>query len=151
MNIRWRQALNRIRSEERGSDTVELAIQMVLWPMFFAIVIAGGRLVTADHSVETAATDAARSASISRTATDARSTGIATARHTLANQGLPCRSTTVTLDTSEFAKPPGQPAKTTATVTCQVTLSDLLLPGIPGSVTMTKTMTSPIDTFRERR
>lgn len=145
------QELGRLWREERGSDTVELAVQMVLWPMFFAVVIAGGRLVTADHSVETAATDAARSASISRTAADARSKAVSTAHQSLSSQGLPCRSSTITLDTSEFAKPPGQPAKTTATVVCQVTLSDLLLPGLPGSITMTKTMTSPIDTYRERR
>jgi hypothetical protein len=37
-----------------------------------------------------------------------------------------------------------------ATVTCTVSLSDLLVPGLPGSRTLTATFTSPLDPFRER-
>lgn len=143
---------NRCRlRNDRGSESVELAIQMGLWVLFIGVIIAGGRIATADHAVETAAADAARSASISRTAAEARTSAIASARTTLAKQGLPCRTTTVTLDTSGFRTPVGQPAKVTATITCVVKLSDIAVPGLPGSYTATKTISSPIDTYRERR
>ena len=47
------------------------------------------------------------------------------------------------------------PAKTntasvTATVTCVVNLSDVAVPGLPGTRTITATMSSPLDTYRER-
>jgi len=44
----------------------------------------------------------------------------------------------------------GTPAKISATVTCDVNLSDLFLPGVPGSKAITATMSSPLDTYRER-
>ena len=54
------------------------------------------------------------------------------------------------MDTSGFASPVGPPANVTATVTCVVNLSDVAVPGLPGTRTITATMTSPLDTFRER-
>ena len=56
----------------------------------------------------------------------------------------------VALDTSGFAIRPGQSATVTATVTCPVRLSDLAVPGLPGTRTVSHTATSSLDTFRER-
>jgi hypothetical protein len=44
----------------------------------------------------------------------------------------------------------GTPASVTATVTCVVNLSDVAIPGLPGTRTITATMSSPLDTYRER-
>ena len=52
--------------------------------------------------------------------------------------------------TTGFATPVGTPATVSATVTCVVELSDLALPGVPGTRTVTVTVTSPLDTYRER-
>jgi hypothetical protein len=61
-----------------------------------------------------------------------------------------CSSQWVDIDTGGLAAPVGTPAKVTATVTCIADLSDLSMPGLPGSRTITATMSSPIDTYRER-
>jgi hypothetical protein len=61
-----------------------------------------------------------------------------------------CTSQRVAANTSGFAAPVGTPATVTATVTCIADLSDLSIPGLPGSRTITATMSSPIDTYRER-
>jgi hypothetical protein len=36
------------------------------------------------------------------------------------------------------------------TVSCRLDLSDLAIPGVPGSRVMRATMSSPLDTWRER-
>ena len=56
----------------------------------------------------------------------------------------------VTVNVSGFAVPVGLPAQVTAQVTCRVSLSDLLVPGMPGSKTLTATFTSPLDPYRAR-
>jgi hypothetical protein len=109
-----------------------------------------GRVNSAGAAVEQTAVDAARTASSARTAAVAGDLAQAGAARTLATQGLQCTTTTVALDTSGFATPPGQSATVTATVTCPVRLSDLSLPGLPGTRTVSHTATSSLDTFRER-
>ena len=42
------------------------------------------------------------------------------------------------------------PAVVTATISCRVLTADLSLPGIPGTMLVQATQTSPLDTFRER-
>jgi hypothetical protein len=56
----------------------------------------------------------------------------------------------VAVDTSEFNKAPGVPGSVDVTVSCRLYLSDLAVPGVPGSRVLTSTMSSPIDTWRER-
>lgn len=135
---------------ERGSEALEAAIGVPAFLLFIALIIAGGRLAIAGQAVEAAATEAARSASIARTQSTAHSSALSGAISSLANQKLECASRTVSVDSSGFASPVGTPATVTATVTCVVYLSDVAVPGLPGSKTITATMTSPIDTYRER-
>ena len=118
--------------------------------LFVLLIIFAGRLAIAQQAVEAAAADAARSASIARTQARPERSGESGATATLTNQGLRCAVTAGQVDTSGFAAPVGTPARVTATVTCVVDLSDLALPGVPGSRTITATMSSPIDTYRER-
>jgi hypothetical protein len=100
--------------------------------------------------VQAAANDAARAASITRTQSQAAGAATTSATATLANQGLTCTHRRVAVDTSGFTLPPGTPATVTASVTCAVALSDLALPGVPGSTRVTATVRSPLDTYRER-
>ena len=109
-----------------------------------------GRVALAGNSVEQAADEAARSASISRTAAGAHSAAAAGAEEVLARQHLKCGAIDVAVDTSGFAVPEGQPAQVTAHVQCVVQLADLALPGFPGSRTVTATAVSPLDVYRER-
>lgn len=135
---------------DRGSASLEL---VVIAPAFLLIVVAlifAGRVALAKQSVQAAASDAARTASITRTQDTANGSARIAATGALASQGIHCVSTTISVDTSGFGAPVGTPATVTATVSCTVNLSDLSAPGIPGTKLVTATATSPLDTFRER-
>ena len=142
--------LTRHSRPERGSATIEAVIGVPAFLLFVLLIIAAGRISLARQAVEASAAEAARSASISRTQGRAEAAGVSGAATSLWNQGVRCTSQRVDIDTSGFAAPVGTPAKVTATVTCIADLSDLSIPGLPGSRTITATMSSPIDTYRER-
>lgn len=139
----------KITEDERGSAAIELVLLVPALMLLLLFAVAGGRVAIAHGSVQQAAADAARAASIARSAGSAQTTAVAAARATLANQGLTCTSVVVTLDTSGFASPVGTPASVRATVSCTVELSELSLPGLPDRV-ISATVTSPLDVYRGR-
>lgn len=136
--------------QERGSAVMEAVIGVSAFVLLGSLVIAGGRVAITQLAIEAAASDAAREASIARTGPAAEAAGVAAASASLANQGVPCVSSRVVVDTRGFATAPGVPASVEATVACTVDLTDVALPGVPGTLEITKTMSSPIDTYRER-
>jgi Flp pilus assembly protein TadG len=142
--------LRRRLGGERGSVSLELVVLTPGLLLVVGVLIYGGRLELAKQSVQSAASQAAREASIARTQPEANSTADAAATRSLAEQGLNCVTSSVSVGTSAFASPAGTPATITAVVTCVVNLSDLAVPGIPGSQTVTATADSPLDTYRER-
>jgi Flp pilus assembly protein TadG len=135
---------------DRGSASLEFVVLAPALLALIGLLIVGGRVAIANNSVEQAADEAARSASISRTAAGARAAATDGARRALGEQGLRCSSVDVDVDTSGFAVPVGVPAQVSATVTCVVRLADVAVPGFPGSRTVTATAVSPLDTYRER-
>ncbi|WP_406482721.1 TadE/TadG family type IV pilus assembly protein [Streptomyces sp. NBC_01615] len=143
---RW---ARRFRGDE-GSAAIEAAIILPALIMFICMAIAGGRLVTSGAKIDSAAEDAAREASIHRTAGTAQSAAQAAAAESLNDQGIKCASTSVSINTGGLSVPVGQVETVTATVTCTVNLSDLLLPGVPGAKTLTSTATSVVDQYRQR-
>lgn len=140
----------RRRGDDEGSVAIEAAIVVPPLIMFVCLAIAGGRLVTSGAKIDAAAEDAAREASIHRTAASAQSAAQAAAAESLDDQGIACASSSVTIDTSGLSVPVGQVGTVTVTVNCTVNLSDLLLPGVPGSKSLTSTSTSVVDAFRSR-
>lgn len=138
------------RTLDRGSASLETIIVAAGLMLFIGVIVFAGRTALAQQAVDAAAADGARAASIARTSGEARSRADATAANTLSNQNLACSSRSVSIDTSGFSRPVGTPATVAATVTCRVQLSDLFVPGVPGSKTVTATATSPLDTYRER-
>ncbi|MFF3489482.1 TadE/TadG family type IV pilus assembly protein [Streptomyces sp. NPDC002701] len=143
---RW---ARRLRSDE-GSAAIEAAITLPSLIMFLCLAIAGGRLVTSGSKIDAAAEDAAREASIHRTAGAAQGAARAAAADSLNDQGIRCASTSVNINTGGLSVPVGQVGTVTVTVNCTVNLSDLLLPGVPGSRTLTSTATSVVDQYRQR-
>lgn len=139
------------RRGNRGSAAIEAAIGVPAFGLFIAMVIFGGRVAIAKQSVEAAAYEAARAASVERTQAQAISSGRAGAARSLGEQGLQCATTNVTLNASAFNAPLGTTAQVIATVTCKVDVSDLSIPGVPGTRTITGTASSPVDAYRERR
>lgn len=117
---------------------------------FVALIVFGARLSLAQQAVQVAANDAARSASIERTQGAAVASGSRSASATLSTQGLECRSVDVDVDASGFNTSLGQSATATASVTCVVSMGSLSMMGIPGERTITRTASSPIDSYRER-
>jgi Flp pilus assembly protein TadG len=117
---------------------------------FILTIIFGGRVAVSHQVVQSAAADAARAASLARSADTAKSAGNKVATASLNNQSLNCAKTNVAIDTSGFAKPVGTAANVSVTVICSVEIADLGLVGLPGSMQVSATMVSPLDTYRER-
>ncbi|QKE85128.1 pilus assembly protein [Arthrobacter sp. NEB 688] len=139
------------RTSERGSATLEAAIGVPAFMLFVGLIIVGGRMAIAHQALESAAADAARAASISRSQASAEHAASEAARSSVTNQHLACATPRVSVDTSGFRSRPGTPATATVTISCRVPLADLAVPGVPGSRIVTATSSSPIDTYRERR
>jgi len=135
---------------DRGSATIEAVIIAPAFLLFIGLIIGTGRVAIAHQNVESAAAEAARSASMARTPDQARADATAGARQSLTNQATNCASLSVTIDTSGFSAPVGTPASVTATITCVLSLAELSVPGMPGTVQVTATVASPLDTFRGR-
>ena len=134
---------------QAGDAALEVVILAPVLIFLLALVIAAGRTSSADTAVAAAARDAARQASIARTPAAAQAAALTSAQAALSQDGLDC-APTVTVDTAGFGVPVGQPAAVSADVSCTVPLSDLLLPGLPGSKTLRAAFTSPLDPFRAR-
>ena len=135
--------------ERGGGPSVEAAIGAIGFALLIALAIAGGRLVLAEAAADHAARAAARIASLHRDPVPAQHTALAAARDVLAEEGLTCQRLKVTVDVSEFGRPLGDPASTTAAVTCEVLWSDLGLPGADTRLLQAE-FSSPLDRLRER-
>lgn len=141
----------RRHGSEEGSSALEMVIVVPVVLLIFGAIALGGRIAIADLAVGSAAAEAARSASIARTKAAADASAAVGAKASLANQDVDCvGEPSVVVDTSQFSNTIGTAATVSATVTCEVNLSGLALPGIPNKKTITKTATSPLDTYRER-
>lgn len=136
--------------DERGSAAIEAAIGVPAFALFVGLIIFGGRTASTHQALQSAAADGARSASLARDAQTAQSEARETAVASIANQKIGCSGVVVAVDTTDFNKAPGVPGSVDVTVSCRLDLSDLALPGVPGSRVLSSTMSSPIDTWRER-
>lgn len=131
------------RPEDEGSATLELVVLTPVLVGLLLLVVAGGRLVDARNALVGAARSAARAATTARSPEQARQAAgaIAGAR---SSPGPRCGHLDVTLDTTAF-RPGGT---VTATVTCTISLSDLVGLSLPGSRTLTAQATEPLDSYR---
>jgi TadE-like protein len=134
---------------DAGNAALELVVLAPVILFLLGLMIAAGRTSIAQGAVDAAARDAARQASISLTPGAAKAAALSSARAALSGDGLDCHPQ-VLVDTSQFGHPVGTPAQVIATVRCRVPLSDLVVPGMPGSRMLSYTFTSPLDPFRER-
>ena len=143
----------RPRGERRdgGLASIELAI---ILPVFIALAVLAtvlGRRMIAQTAIDLAAHDAARAASEARAESDARTQGDLAGKAALTASGTTCTTFSVTWDFSQWEKVPlGQPAWVTATITCEIDLRYLAVPGFPGKIDLTSTFSSPLDQYRTR-
>ena len=131
-----------------GSVTVEAAVIAPVLVLVLLLMIAAGRISLTESVIDQAATSAARAASLARTSQAAQQAATEAARAALAEQHLSCGELAVTIDTAGFARAPGQPAQVVVEVSCVLALSDIGLPGLPGTVTQSSRFASPLDPYR---
>jgi Flp pilus assembly protein TadG len=129
---------------------VEIAPVAIVLILFLAMAIGAGRMMIAQGAVQAAARDAARQASLAQTPAQAQAAATSSAIAALSADGLDC-APVVSVDTSGFSVPVGDPAQVSVQVTCNVRLSGLTaVPGMPGSRTLTASFVSPLDPYRAR-
>ena len=136
------------RHGQRGSSSVEAAIVVPVLLLFVAVVIGGARVAMAQQGVTLAAQAGARAASLERSNAEALPAGQQAARESLAASSVGC--TPSVRVSGNWSLPIGVTGTASATVTCRVALSDLLVPGLPGAIVVTRSADSPIDPYRAR-
>jgi Flp pilus assembly protein TadG len=135
---------------ERGDMAISTVLVTITLAGFILVAAAAGRVSLAGITVQAAANEAARAASLSRTTAQAQVNAREAANSTLANRDLECSTTSVQVDLAAFLTPLGQPATIRTTVTCVVPLRDLGLPDLGPSRTITASGASALDSYRER-
>ncbi|MEV0391961.1 TadE/TadG family type IV pilus assembly protein [Polymorphospora rubra] len=152
------------RRPESGSVSVEVAILTPAFLLLMVLAAIAGRTALAQSTLQMAAHDAARAASISRTATVAADQARDAAQQRLDWEGLRCTGQPdVQLSgwiagrgTVGFAEvfdedTIGEAASVTVRVSCEVTFADLARPAdVPGSRIVAATFTSAVDSYRGR-
>lgn len=138
------------RRDERGSAAIEAAIGVPAFALFVGLIIFGGRTATTHEALQSAAAEGARAASLTRDAQTARTSAREAAASSIANQEIGCSHVDVDVNTSDFTKQPGVAGSVEVTISCRLDLSDLAVPGVPGSRVVSATISSPLDTWRER-
>ena len=115
--------------DDRGSESVELAILLPVGILLVAMLVIGARLALAGDRISGVAGIAARDASLARSAAAAQQIAANSALTALTGANLHCVDVQVSVDTSGFTTPPGIPASVTVTVSCTVDLSDIGVAG----------------------
>ena len=145
-----RHRARRLTKPDAGSITLELAILTPALLLILGLTILAGRVGVARSAVDHSAFVAARDASMSRTADQARIAANDAMVREFGSQDIDCTSASVEVDTTGFAAPLGQPAVVVVTVTCAVSLADLAIPGLPGERIITASAASTLDAHRAR-
>jgi len=129
--------------DEHGSLVVEL---VVITPVLFILaiaILAFGRVSEARQQIVEATRASAESAALFPNAASAQQESPTAAMGAIDSTHT-CAHVQVMTDVSHFF--PG--GFVTVTVVCQVDLSQLSVPGIPGSTIVRATSTAPIDPYR---
>lgn len=124
---------------------VELVILTPIFMSLVLLVVAAGRVQDAGVRVTGAARDGARAASLERTQDAAADAARQAVRANMDGQGVACvGGPVITVSTDRFTAG----GRVDVTVRCKAGLGDVALPGLPGSATLTKRASSPIELYR---
>jgi Flp pilus assembly protein TadG len=133
----------RVRGEE-GQAIAELVIVAPVLLLIVVLMVALGRIDSAQGDVESAARAGVQAAVVQTDAADAQTQAASAVTSTLAGAGLTCPSPQITTDTSDFVAG----GSVSVSVTCVTSLADVSVPGMPGSKTLSATSVAHIDQFR---
>jgi Flp pilus assembly protein TadG len=130
--------------DERGSLTIEIVAMTPVLFLLALTILVFGRVSEARQQVVEASRAGAEAASVLPSPGSAESGAAATAVVGVFDRNHTCVHMEINTDVSHFY--PG--GYVSVTVACQVDLSDLSVPGVPGSTTVRATSTAPIDPYR---
>ena len=135
---------DRTHRRDRGSAPVELVILTPVLILFLLLYLGFGRISRAEQLVDDAAAQAARAATLDYlNPGQAAAAAQQAAAQALSAGGLACASDQVSVDTGND-RPGGS---ITVHLACDADLSQAVAAGLPGSVTLSATSTSPIDEY----
>lgn len=138
-----------VRDERGASVAIEIVLIMPLVVMLISFVVIASQVALTKDAVANAAGAAARAATQERSADAAQSAAQQVATATLQGTALvECLDPRVSVDTSGFSVPVGQPAQVQVQVNCTADRAWAMLSG--GQQTYTGTGTAPLDNYRER-
>lgn len=129
---------------DKGGAGIEttFAVTALLLVLFF--VVGGLRVVNTNGDVASAARSAARAAATARTAGDSVTAAQTVAANILSNRGVACDG-----GPSVSVSGGGTPGSVVnVTVTCVVSLNDVVVVGFPGSRTVTVSAVEYVDAVR---
>lgn len=129
---------------ERGTAVTEAVVLTPLVVLLMAFVAFCGRLASTAVDVESAASDAARAASIATSAGQAVVSGEAVATAVLAERDVSCAELSVAVDPGALRN--GDDVF--VIVTCTVSLADLSGLGLPGNKTVRASAVEVVDKYR---
>lgn len=133
-----------VTEPDQGSMSIEMVLLAPLLIGFMMLVAAGGRYVDVVGEVEASSRDAARAASLERSAGDAQA---AAARIVAVGRPARTRCGPVAVDFRPAATA-ATVGRVTAELTCSVSFEALGLIGLPGSTTVTAASNAPLDSYR---
>ena len=133
----------RVRGDD-GQAIAELVIVAPVLLLVIVLMVAFGRIDSAQGDVESAARAGVQAAVVQANGADAQTQATSAVTSTLAGAGLTCPAPQITTDTSNFVAG----GTVSVSVTCVTSMADVSVPGVPGSKTLTATAVAHIDEFR---
>ena len=130
--------------DDRGSLTVELVVLTPVLLVVAMVTLAFGRISEGRQQVVEAARAGAEAAAILPSAGTAQWVGAMNAVINLLGRSHTCAQVMVSVDTGQFSAG----GSVTVHVLCEVLLSDLAFPGLPGATTVGASATAPLDRYR---
>ena len=140
---------------ERGMATaVEVALLVPVLLLVCLSVIVAWRVWWVKAQVQSATAAAARAAVRASSLQAGRDVAAGILQGDLAASEVACTNADVLDGSSQFAQlaqSPGESGTVVVQTTCVVSLSTVVIPGFPGSVTLHASATEAIDTYGERQ
>jgi Flp pilus assembly protein TadG len=129
---------------EDGSAIAELVIVAPILLIVVVLMVALGRVDSAQGDVESAARAGVQAAVVAPDASDAQTQASAAAQSSLSGAGLTCTAPQISVNTSNFVAG----GWVSVSVTCVTSLADVSVPGAPGAKTLSATSSAHIDPYR---
>ena len=132
------------RRTEAGSLAIEMAMVAPGLLLIFGLIFAYGRAAQVNGTLEPGTRDAARSVTLARSYDDALDRANAVMLDALKDAPQSCQDSLDVEIVGDYQ--PGEPV--TVSTQCTYDLSDLGLPGAPGTLTSRSSFTSMLDPYR---